>query len=559
MRELPINAPRLTSGPWRRWLPFAAFLALMAYESLGVFPISPVEGDGIGIANGAAQAAWAGLGPTPLSYRYSVQSGTYALIVMVHKLTGLDTLVAFSLLSAACAVLFTFVSAKLLTRIVGFAFPLCGVVVLLFQEVLTGGYYANSTVLAAAFSILALYVLATRERVHTQIVAGILLGVGAWMRFDAILVAPVSLLLLHRGDWRQTFGRNAIVAVTAIVVCTSAIYLSGGSIGAILPSTSKYLTTEHSGTPDLAVPLLGAVTVKSHMSYFSVCLLFLIILGILYLLRTRDWYVLGLLVLGVVPFYVLLRGKITSPKYIYYLAPFFCLPVLSAVRGVGLATRRRRALCLSAVIVLLISQYVGGLRLSFASKPYIAEPYPTFAYLFAIDPPVDAITQASVVVGSGTLITSPDGPRLSSGILYAPLMWHHQKSTLNAELTRFRFYLASRDDNPLFILAPLYQARQLVLHVLLDGGHDCTTTHVKENWLGDYRYVTCTEGHRSVIVLHQQYSQRSFEMIRAGLSLIDSPKAVFVTRTDWELDLFLRHATNWRRICGFAYEMEIHS
>lgn len=535
------------------------FLVLAAYQALGIFPVSPVEGDGIGIANGAKQAASVGLGPTPLSYRYSVQSGTYALIVMVHKLTGLDTLVAFSLLSAFCAVLFILMSAALLRRIVGYAFPVCGIVVLLFQEVSTGGYYANSTVIAAAFSVLALYILAASDRMYAHIVAGVLLGVGVWMRCDAILVAPACLLLLHGRDWKQTLSRTAIVALTTVLVSTSAIYLSGGSISAILLTTGSYLTTDFSATPGLGIPLLGAVTVKSHLSFFSMCLLFLILLGVLYLVRTRNWHFLGILLLAVIPFYVAMQGKIESPKYMYYLVPFFCVAALSAFSEIRVATHRKRAFYLLAVTFLFVSQYIVGLRLSFASKPYIEEPYPTLAYLFVTDPPTEAITRASLVVGSGTLVTSPDGPRLSSGVLYAPLAWYNQKSLLNAELTGFYSYLANADSTPLHIVAPLYQARQLVSHVLLDSGYDCTEKGRQETQLRGYKYVACTRDDRSVIVLHQQYAERSYEMIEAGLSLIDAPKAVFVTRTEWELDLFLKHAPNWRRICDFAYEVELHS
>jgi len=53
------------------------FFILTAYHIIGIFPIAPIEGDGIATANGALHASSIGLGPNPLTYSYHGRSGTY--------------------------------------------------------------------------------------------------------------------------------------------------------------------------------------------------------------------------------------------------------------------------------------------------------------------------------------------------------------------------------------------------------------------------------------------------------------------------------------------------
>ena len=88
------------------------FLILLAYQVIGCFPFVPVEGDGIAIANGVTQMLERGLGNCPLAYRYSVQPGTYAIIVLFHKIFGLDAFTSFSILSGLASLTFIIIAAS---------------------------------------------------------------------------------------------------------------------------------------------------------------------------------------------------------------------------------------------------------------------------------------------------------------------------------------------------------------------------------------------------------------------------------------------------------------
>ncbi len=95
-----------------------------------------------------------------------MQSGTYWLTVLFHNLTGADTFTVLSLLSALAAMLFILLSAALLSHITKIPLAICGLVLLLFQEAFTSGYYANSTILAAAFFVAALWVVTLGDKLY---------------------------------------------------------------------------------------------------------------------------------------------------------------------------------------------------------------------------------------------------------------------------------------------------------------------------------------------------------------------------------------------------------
>jgi hypothetical protein len=127
------------------WWP--AFVLAMAWVAVGIFPCAPVEGDDMAISVGAHEMAEHG--STELAYRYDAQPGIYALTAL-GRLLGLPTHGAFCLLTAASFVAFVLLSALFVARVTGLAVPLCGVLLLLFQETWTSAYFANSNMPSAA-------------------------------------------------------------------------------------------------------------------------------------------------------------------------------------------------------------------------------------------------------------------------------------------------------------------------------------------------------------------------------------------------------------------------
>ena len=147
--------------------------------------------------------------------------------------------------------------------------------------------------------------------------------------------------------------------------------LSSASVMDLISS----LTTHQSGapatgnTPNLGVPLLGDADFKSHIGYFSALTICCVLLGIGLLWRAKQWPLLALVALGCIPFYIVLGGAITTPKYMYYMIPFLCIPVVYALTSIPAMSGQLRNLIVLAVVGLFTVQYLIGLRAVFASKP----------------------------------------------------------------------------------------------------------------------------------------------------------------------------------------------
>ena len=448
------------------WL---VFIILLAYYAYGIVPVVPIEGDDLGIVNGAIQMEQGGLASRSLAYRYEVQSGTYTAIRFLHRAFNVDILQAFGWLSGVCSLLFVVLSAWLVSRLLPLALPLCGVFLLLFQEVTTSGYYANSTVAAALFSVLALLAVTCSDRLPALIAAGILFGIAAWMRLDVLVITPATLVLLYREDWKHAVGKTAIVAAATVATTLITLYSSGGGIEGVLKYSDIHLAGLYEGTLQLAVPHIGGANVKSLAGFFSVLLAGLLVLGLFVMAMRRDWRNLLLFVAGTAPFFIYYFGTIVSPKYLYYLLPFFLLASLYPL--LYLNDKRKAAIVLVFAVMTFIGQYPLGLRTVFNNKPYVAEPFPTLASIVDIPVGKKNIETVSLVLGAGSVLTTDDGYRLTSGWLFAPVLWHHHKRILEQEHNAFEMYFSALADAERYFLTTGWVSRQTVIHLLLNNGY----------------------------------------------------------------------------------------
>jgi len=77
-----------------RWQ-WPLFVALVAYYCIAMTIVAPVEGDGIAIAVASQHLLENNIVGTAAAYRPSFQPGTYALVELASKVTGLDTYTFF--------------------------------------------------------------------------------------------------------------------------------------------------------------------------------------------------------------------------------------------------------------------------------------------------------------------------------------------------------------------------------------------------------------------------------------------------------------------------------
>lgn len=549
------------------WL-LLGFGLFLAYTTFGMLPIEPLEGDGLGIANGAHQLATVGLDNTTLAYRYPVQSGTYAVVALLHQIAGVNTYVLLALISAFAALLLVLASAALLHRITGFPVGACGLVLLLFQEAYTTGYYGNSTVVAGFLVIAALWNAAPARGLPRLLLSGLLLGLGIWMRFDAVLVAPALLLLVHRGNWRQTITRTALVAGVTVVVALAALTLSGSSLQNILNSVGGHreLVSGSGGS----LMLLENNDLRSHVTFFTGLVLLLIGLGCFHLLRTRQWQTLGTICLGTLPLYAAYTGAITTPKYLVYLLPFFaCLALYAAPELAALYARHRTlaGLLLAGLCLLFVMQYVVGWEFSSSARPNLRKPTPTLVRLFSMTTPLPRIERVTWAIGAGSSATTGDGRRLLSGVLFAPIFQHHLKQQDNAEIAKLRRYLAGNGGD-YRILTTEYYSYQLVLHLLLAQGYACQ----KQVDDRDYQTFVCRRGPDEARVVGRQVAGLGTplaemeagavgQIIDAMLARMDASTdetdILFVSSVPQEQEVFLSRAHTARRIGRYAVAVDL--
>ena len=93
--------------------------------------VAPVEGDGIAIAVASQHLLENNIVGTTAAYRPSFQPGTYALVELASKVTGLDTYTFFSLTSALCCLIFIYISSSFVSALTQYPIPVCGILLLL--------------------------------------------------------------------------------------------------------------------------------------------------------------------------------------------------------------------------------------------------------------------------------------------------------------------------------------------------------------------------------------------------------------------------------------------
>jgi hypothetical protein len=512
------------------------FLILAAHQTRGILPVAPIEGDGLAMANGATLTASIGLGPNPLVYRYADRSGTYAFIAALHKLTGIKAYMLFSLVSGLSSVIFVLFSALLIREITDYPFATSGLVVLLFPQSFVGGYYANNTVVVAAIATPAMYLLKKSQRPHTQVFAGVLLGMAAWIRFDVALLAPACLLLLHENNWKQTAFRALVVGSTAAVVCALAMYLSGSSISKIYGHLMAHRSYGLAKTGEF---------LRCHLSFFSALLLGLFIVGLIYLVRRRNWYLLATFLAAVIPLYVVLGKSLINPRFLYYYVPFFSIPIVYALSQIEVANRCTRLSYVFIILILFIMQYAVGWKST--SKSTLQARVRRLPHL-VIDNPINPSKQVEAKLGVGGKLRLPAPRQFSSGLLYVAVSWRNWKSRVNSNLRKLHSYLDNREGQSLNFLTYGWERHQHTLHVLLHRGYTFQL-RVGDRETELRRYIFKKEDREAVV------TWLPYDDPEAGLSLISTPGAILVTHNKNLLDLYRRHAKRLNEICYYVYEL----
>ncbi|MEO6873555.1 MAG: hypothetical protein ABI222_01910 [Opitutaceae bacterium] len=421
--------------------------------------MSPVEGDDLACITGLE--TWSrqpSLFPQ-FAYLYEIQPGSYQLLRLLHAISGMDYLLLFGGITAGGAAAFIFFSSWLLARLTELRPVWCALAVIACQEFTAAAYYANTSALAGAVTLAGIW-LTTRTKSSSSLwLGGVVIGVGAYLRLDAGLIAPATLgfqLLLVSSPW-TALRRTALVASFGALTLLVLLALSGTSLVAASHTLSQR------GLAGEGFLLVRNMPLMLSYSYLGIG-----ISGFLLLVIQKFWRLAALICLGVLPSLLIYGPNLTTTKYLYYAAPFLLLPgiwlLAQCVKADGRWRRTARVL-----FVLMISAVVietcGGLQSS--SPPFRRFDPAPLRVVFART----TLGDKKIVfgLGEGEIMPTDDGFRLRGGLLYAPEVWRREKSLIIENLSRLDRELAK--PGSLRVITSTYLSRIATESWLLRHGY----------------------------------------------------------------------------------------
>src|SRR5688572_12397797 len=219
--------PTRTARPRRSWLAaLGVFVVLFVIRALAVFSIYFFQVDEVSMATGAAALV---RGNDAGIYHYTPQFGYYRLVEYIDLLLGGRITWIPGIIKGLSAA-----AGALIPTLGLFAFEndltvrqrwLAALVLAINPIIWTSSQYGNTALVATALATAGLVVLTNQPR-RTARIAGLgLVGLGAFVRADTALLAPVVFFLLYRNGggvlgavkWAAAFGVVMLVVYGAVL------------------------------------------------------------------------------------------------------------------------------------------------------------------------------------------------------------------------------------------------------------------------------------------------------------------------------------------------------
>lgn len=415
--------------PFLRIVLSSTLALAVLYLATGAWPLVPVFGDGIAIANGAEEIKRSGLGPNPLTYWYSQHPGAHAMTAGVSLVTGLDTARSLLLLALLGAVMTVACATTMIARLLPAPWPVALLAVLLFQEASVAGYFGNGTVLASGFGCAALMLLAEPRGPWRDVAAGLAIAAAGVMRLDAVVIVAAAAVLILLGGRHGALQRLVLVGAVAGAALAASLYLLGFAPDEVAASLA-FKEGLHESAGDVEN------TVRSLAAYFSVLCVLLMATGLVALWRDGRKGLLWLVFLGVLPTVLVFQSGIDTPRYLLYILPFVAL---LTTRGL-MAAWPPRGLASYAWLAVLGVAFAGQYLLSYATRPADAPRGITVLAALPVSEPAGHVrlVMAPPSLGGRPVIgVGNNGGRLAAGLAMSP-RWHsrnkHQASSRADEI-----------------------------------------------------------------------------------------------------------------------------
>jgi hypothetical protein len=454
-------------------------ILLACYFLTGCFPFVSFETDSMAIASACQHIINTGeFKAAVIGHSFDMQSGSYFLIVELAKLLHITTLNAYFILVFGASILYFTSIVLFVHRLTNFHFlPIC-ILLFLFPEVSTLGYYPNSMVIAAATWLSGILISLYYPTTPYVLLSGLIMGIAGWLRIDILFVFPTVLPAFYivTKEVKKSVLFSLYLAAISITVILSLMYFSGAEVAGFLGYTDDHGTLFKMSNN---IGLLDVHLIRAHLSSFSLLLITLIAFGIIYLIKQRHWSFLVLLLLGTLFYYLMGINNTVAPKHLSSAIPFWLIIALFGWKFISNHSYNKQLITF-ILLPLFVFQYLIGFVFEIDSVPYadkeysILHPSSSLVKMAQVNLGQKGISKVNIGLGPGTKIPSSDEIMLSSGLIFNPLSWHIMKKKKRATDEAIIAYLdtLANDKEHTFIVAG--GSSQQLVNLLMNQGFQWT-------------------------------------------------------------------------------------
>ncbi len=405
------------------WL-FGCF-ALCVWMLFGCFPLINIEGDSALYAAGCERMYQIGMSfPPDYIYVWDMQPLIGVVIVLLRYVLPLTCEQIYCLLTVIASYAFLFLVSKFIERLTEVKWYKAFCLLFLLPESYSIAFYPNTAIFAVLAAFGAFYILMDRP---FHIGGLLLLGIAPLFRVDVLMIYPIVLFLF----WRKYSLKRVVIYSTLCAVVTLAILVFGCWLLGANPMNTfygmGYVGAENAKT------INGVESfVRIHLAFYTVLSMLMIVVGLVTVIKDKDWKSLGLVLFPIVITYFLyfpFRGSAT--KHLLYMLPSCAVCVVFAFSVIVKWVNRHQII---GIILLLLCalQYVISISIVPTKQPWFGKEY---ASQFAS--PVASIystnvggNRVNVGFGVGQVIPTADEMMFATGHVFAPWKWNAEKNNV---------------------------------------------------------------------------------------------------------------------------------
>lgn len=516
------------------------FILLFTYTCIGVFPFAHYETDALGVVSGCKNIIETGVFKSNyFTYSFEMQPGIYFFVILTSKILGLNLMISYSLLSALFGIGFFLLSTYFVSKLTNVTFALVGLLFLLFQESYSAWYYMNSATGAAFFMMAGLLCLLQKTNFVQIVFSSVLLSLAAWIRFDVVLVFPIALFLLDSEKLTSNLKLSFTLLALFFVFTSTLFYLSNLSLLKLITQGMGGNGISFSDNFKSSGGVFSSQMVRSFVGFFSVLILFLITIGTKLLYQKKRYKLLAITYLPFIIFLFILKGNITAGKHLLYYFPFLGIPVAFLITAETYKAERVLKYVSVGLIVFLFSiQYMVGFQIFPTSHPYIAEKYssvyptPTYVPLATLTFKRGPLDSLSVVAGSGMKLATADEMLLSSGIIYAPIMWYQLKQESKVIYNSLAQFVNDYPEDTLCISASQGGGYSIKNVLYLEGFELTNPESETYQWAAAYEYIW--KKNSKIVIVNQGEYPKDYQLYMNKLRSLKYRKFLHLAFWDWE-------------------------